>query len=87
MELILHVQNKKHFLLLSSQRNEPFIGNDIHNCPNIVPGDRSSLLKSFSLDIKMVAMTTRIPLTVKIHDKAVMSREKNETPLKYVLVS
>ena len=30
---------------------EPFIGHNIYSCPNIAPGDRSNMLKSFSLEV------------------------------------
>ena len=39
---------------------EPFIGHNIYSCPNIAPGDRSNMLKSFSLEVDPVVASDAV---------------------------
>ena len=60
--------------------NEPYMGHDIFKCPNINPQDRSTMLKSFALEVNDEDDDANELTDGENHDNAVVSIEegKNE---------
>ena len=61
----------------------PFVGHDLYTCPNIVPGNRSSLLKSFALNVEEDDENEDYSVVHEhVHDNATISmEEKDQTTL------